>query len=84
MILVVGASGQLGETIARQLLASGEAIRAISREPENLAELKAAGVEVVKGDLRDAESLARACAGADRLAPPRTRRVARGIMRQNG
>lgn len=67
MILVVGASGQLGGTIARQLLANGEAIRAMSREPEKLAELKASGAEVVKGDLRDAETLARACAGADRL-----------------
>lgn len=67
MILVVGASGQLGGTIARQLLANGEAIRAMSREPEKLAELKAAGAEVVKGDLRDAASIASACAGVDRL-----------------
>lgn len=67
MILVVGASGQLGGTIARQLLANGETIRAMSRRPEQLTELQAAGAEVVMGDLRDAETLSRACAGADRI-----------------
>jgi uncharacterized protein YbjT (DUF2867 family) len=67
MILVVGASGQLGGEIARRLLAEGEAVRAMSREPGKLGALKAAGAEVVAGDLRDPASLARACAGVDRL-----------------
>ena len=67
MILVVGASGQLGGAIARLLLAQGETIRAMSREPEKLGALKADRAEVVAGDLRDPASLTRACAGVDRL-----------------
>ena len=39
-------------------------MRALSRRPEErLIELKAAGAEVVTGDLRDPDSLRRACAG---------------------
>lgn len=67
MILVVGASGQMGGEIARQLLAAGEPVRAMSRDPGKLSALQAAGAEVVAGDLRDPASLARACAGVDRL-----------------
>lgn len=67
MILVVGASGQLGGAIARQLLAGGEAIRAMSRDPQKLGALRAAGAELVAGDLRDPESLANACAGVERI-----------------
>jgi NADH dehydrogenase len=67
MILVVGASGQMGSEIARQLIAAGEPVRAMSRESGKLSALQAAGAEVVVGDLRDPASLARACEGVDRL-----------------
>ena len=64
MILIVGASGKLGQLVARQALAAGKPVRAFSRRPEEqLAALKAAGAEVAAGDLRDPESLRRACAG---------------------
>ena len=66
MILVVGASGQLGGMIARQLLAAGEPIRAMSRDPEKLGALKAAGAEVVVGDLRSGLAGPRLCR-VDRL-----------------
>lgn len=65
MILIVGARGRLGGIVARRLLADGQAVRAMSRTPDRLAELHALGVEVVNGDLRDPTSLARACQGAD-------------------
>ena len=65
MILIIGASGRLGGLVARQLLANGQAVRAMSRTPSSLAELRALGAETVVGDLRDHASLARACAGAD-------------------
>jgi uncharacterized protein YbjT (DUF2867 family) len=61
MILIVGASGTLGQAVARRALQAGQPIRALSRQPEaRLAELKFAGAEVVAGDLRDPESLRRA------------------------
>jgi uncharacterized protein YbjT (DUF2867 family) len=64
MILIVGASGKLGQAVARRALQAGRAVRALSRQPEErLIELKAAGAEVMTGDLRDPNSLRRACAG---------------------
>ncbi|HKS71064.1 MAG TPA: SDR family oxidoreductase, partial [Ktedonobacterales bacterium] len=65
MILIVGASGRLGGTVARRLLAEGRPVRALSRRPEKLGELARLGAEVVAGDLRDPTSLARACGGAE-------------------
>jgi len=68
MILIVGASGTLGQVIARRALEAGKAVRALSRRPaERLGELKARGAETVAGDLRDPESLRRACAGVSHV-----------------
>ena len=64
MILIVGASGRLGKAIARQALEAGKNVRASSRDPENLlGDVKAAGAEVIAADLRNPESLQRACHG---------------------
>jgi uncharacterized protein YbjT (DUF2867 family) len=65
MILIVGASTELGKATARRLLAQGLRVRALGRSPEKLADLAAAGAEVVRGDLREPASLVRACAGVD-------------------
>ena len=67
MILIVGASGRLGGAVARRLLAGGKPVRAMSRTPAKLEDLQALGAEVVAGDLRDPDSLARACRGIDRV-----------------
>jgi uncharacterized protein YbjT (DUF2867 family) len=68
MILIVGASGKLGQEIARWALKEGKPVRAMSRKPgERLASLEAEGSEVVEGDLRDRASLERACAGANQV-----------------
>jgi NADH dehydrogenase len=67
LILVAGASGALGSTAARQLLAAGCAVRALTRRPERLDGLAALGAEVVRGDLLDLESLARACEGVTQV-----------------
>ncbi|HEV2235475.1 MAG TPA: SDR family oxidoreductase [Ktedonobacterales bacterium] len=65
MILIVGASTDLGKATARRLLAQRQRVRAMVRAPAKLRDLAAAGAEVVPGDLRDPASLARACAGVD-------------------
>ena len=65
MILVVGASGRLGGLVARQLLADGVAVRAMSRTPASLTDLEKLGAERIAGDLRDPASLAAACQGMD-------------------
>lgn len=65
MILVVGARGRLGGIVARTMVADGQAVRAMSRTPDKLADLRALGAEVVCGDLRDPTTLAHACQGAE-------------------
>lgn len=64
LILIVGASGKLGNAVARKLLAEGEPVRAMSRVPARLECLARLGAEVVAGDLTDRASLGRACQGA--------------------
>jgi uncharacterized protein YbjT (DUF2867 family) len=61
MVLVAGATGSLGGKIVRDLLASGETVRALVRPATDSSALRAAGVEVVPGDLKDTASLGRAC-----------------------
>jgi uncharacterized protein YbjT (DUF2867 family) len=66
LILVTGATGRQGGAVARELLAAGHRVGAMTREPEGEAAraLAAAGAEVVQGDFDDAASLARAVEGA--------------------
>ena len=67
MILVVGATGLVGGDICRRLAAKGLPVRALVRaaaDPAKVDTLKARGVEVVTGDLRDPASLAEACRDA--------------------
>ena len=67
-ILVVGASGFLGTEICRRLAEDGTPPRAFVREttdPARVEALRELGAETVVGDLRDRESLDRACAGID-------------------
>lgn len=66
LILITGATGQQGGTIARELLAAGHKVRAMTRNPGSDAAraLAALGAEVVQGDLNDEASVRRALAGA--------------------
>jgi uncharacterized protein YbjT (DUF2867 family) len=63
MILLVGGTGNLGGHVARQLLAKGHPVRAMTREPMEASTLEAAGAEIVRGDLRDMDSLRAATRG---------------------
>lgn len=65
-ILVTGATGAQGGSVAAHLLARGEvAVRCLTRHPESAraSELRAEGAELVRGDLADPASLRRALAG---------------------
>ena len=66
LIVVTGATGQQGGATARELLAKGHKVRAMTRKPESppARELAKLGAEVVAGDLDDAASLERALQGA--------------------
>jgi uncharacterized protein YbjT (DUF2867 family) len=50
-ILVAGATGRVGSRFVRRLLAGGQAVRVLVRDPERAAQLQAAGAEVVAGAL---------------------------------
>ena len=67
VIAVVGATGAQGGGLVRAICRDGEfAARAVVRDPssEKAKALAALGAEIVPGDVDDAESLARAFAGA--------------------
>jgi len=66
VILVTGATGNQGNAVARQLLANGHKVRAMTRRPEGAAAqaLGSLGAEVVQGDFDDSVSLERALDGA--------------------
>jgi uncharacterized protein YbjT (DUF2867 family) len=84
-ILIVGATGVLGRATALSLLAEGQRVRALVREPVRapsvVAELQRAGAEVVAGDLTDAASLERACVGALRVFACAHALLGRGAQR---
>jgi uncharacterized protein YbjT (DUF2867 family) len=65
VILVAGATGQQGGTVARNLLERGFVVRAITRDTEKAAarELADLGAEVVGGDLEDRSSIDRVLDG---------------------
>jgi uncharacterized protein YbjT (DUF2867 family) len=65
MITVMGATGNVGRRIVHRLLAAGEDVRALGRNPEALAALVAAGAETRAGDAADPAFLAAAFRGAD-------------------
>jgi uncharacterized protein YbjT (DUF2867 family) len=65
MFLVTGATGQVGRPLVEQLNESGWRVRGLSRRPERAG--LPDGVEVFRGDLTDAASLAEALTGVDGL-----------------
>lgn len=67
LVAVVGATGQQGGATARALLAAGQRVRALTRNPGSPAAraLADAGAEVVRADLDDRASVLGAFAGAD-------------------
>jgi NAD+-dependent farnesol dehydrogenase len=63
-VLLTGATGFLGQNVARQLAARGHALRVLARETSDLRTLPA-GVEVARGDVTLAESVREAARGCD-------------------
>ncbi|WP_369146276.1 NAD(P)H-binding protein [Streptomyces sp. R44] len=65
MILVAGATGNVGGELLRQLRAEGAPVRALTRDPARAG--LPADVEVAEGDFATPESLAKAFSGVESL-----------------
>jgi NAD(P)H dehydrogenase (quinone) len=65
MYAIMGITGKVGGAIAENLLAQGEQIRAIVRNPEKAARWRDRGAEIAVADVNDPNALASACEGTD-------------------
>jgi NADH dehydrogenase len=70
--LLIGGTGDLGGRVALRLARRGVRLRALVRPGKDTAPLRAVGVEVVEGDLRDPESVTRAVAGCEAVVSTAT------------
>jgi len=62
---VTGATGFVGNVLAKQLRAAGHEVHASVRNPEKANDLAALGVKLFKGDVTDKESMRSAMQGVD-------------------
>jgi NAD(P)H dehydrogenase (quinone) len=65
MYAIMGITGKVGGAVAENLLAQGEKIRAIVRNPEKAAQWRERGAEIAIADSDDPNELASAFAGAE-------------------
>ena len=64
-ILVTGATGLIGNAVARRLASAGHAVVGLARSEASAARLAGQGLAVVRGDLADADGIADAARGVD-------------------
>ena len=63
--LVTGATGFIGATLVERLLARGDEVRALVRDPGRATDLRAMGAELVRGDVAQPDSLLEAVPEVD-------------------
>ncbi|MFZ0668670.1 MAG: NAD-dependent epimerase/dehydratase family protein [Acidimicrobiales bacterium] len=64
-ILVTGGTGLTGANICEQLIRRGDKVRTLVRDPQQAAELSAIGVDLVQGDIVNADDVLRAGEGCE-------------------
>jgi len=66
-IAVIGATGMLGQPVTEELLGAGFRVKVLARNPEKAASLFGNRVEILVGDIRNEENLARLLDGCEGL-----------------
>lgn len=64
MILVAGGTGRLGTLVVQRLVAAGEPVRVLTRDPARARHLARLRAEIAPGDVRDPRTLGAAVDGA--------------------
>lgn len=64
-IFVTGGTGQTGANVCEQLIERGDHVRALVRNPDEAGALAEIGVELIRGDISDADDVLHAAEGAD-------------------
>lgn len=64
-VLLTGATGFVGSHVAGALVRRGDTVRTLARAGSDTAFVESLGVQVIRGDLTDAEALKRAVEGCD-------------------
>jgi dihydroflavonol-4-reductase len=65
--LVTGANGFLGCHVVRALIRRGDQVRALARESADITALRGINCEIVRGDVRNVESLRNAMKACDEV-----------------
>lgn len=65
MILITGATGNIGNEIVKQLADKGEQVRILSRKPEKIS--WPANIDIISGDLTDPKTMKTAFDGIQKV-----------------
>ena len=85
MYAVMGITGNVGGAVARTLLAKGEKVRGIVRNPERAAGWQKQGVELFKADYDDVDALTAAFTGVAGVRNGSSKlRAGTGLCRDQG